>query len=358
MAKRLDKNAKFWIYIVPPNLWNNLDVKNMSTMATYDSVGAKKNDIIIFYVKGKGFSGMCKLSSDQRNNNENLVIFRDKNFNKVIFDMEYFYPFIDIITISSVINYIKSDRVGFKNIVSFRNKFLAGTYKINSLDNDKGVILYKIMVDKLDTDKQVKKTKKTSPIKTNSKENLRKKSHKSSGSIKSNESNESNKHISSSSESIFETKSSKSKNASDITSDDIPITSDRSNETLDNDLDYGRKGRVYYIPIMVSPCKNFLFPDDDEIIDYVIDHFKKCDKCEWTNNNNIEFHSVFDTARVEFMEVDEDDDEFDDALAAYQSLKKYKFEHNFKRKNVVQIMHIIEDDVYDDCLLLCWSGYY
>ena len=368
MDKKLDKSAKFWIYIVTPNLWKNLDVKNMSRMATHDYIYAKKGDIIIFYVKGKGFSGMCKLSTDQMKNEDDVVIFRDKNLNRTVFDMEYFYPFKEIVQISSIINCIKSDRVGFKSIVSFRNKFLSGLFKINELDNDKGGVLYKNIVNLLDTTKETdkKRSKKTTPIKTNSKREFQKKKEKKKekdkGTKKDNASNDTDSIASyseTSNESNKSTKSNKSnkKKQFEIV-EDTPTSSEVSKETVD-DMDYGQMGRVYYIPIMIIPCKSFLVPDEDEeIVNYLVDHFKRCNKCDWTNNNNIEFHSVFDTAQVEYMEVDDEDDELDDAIMAYQSLKRYKFEHNYKKTNVARIMYITDDDTYEECILLCWSAYY
>lgn len=96
-----------------------------------------------------------------------------------------------------------------------------------------------------------------------------------------------------------------------------------------------------YIPIMICPCDDLL----NNITPKNIKAHKKCNRCDFTNNNHIDIYSYLDNATV--------DDEFEEqekALDAYQTASKFSVDKS------THIFLVDDDDIYQDCIMVIFPS--
>ena len=105
---------------------------------------------------------------------------------------------------------------------------------------------------------------------------------------------------------------------------------------------------------MIIPCKSFKFPTKDKP-KYFKHHYKRCTKCDITNNNNIELMTLLDKATIEVVEVRTQNSKFyNSVLDCYLSLRKYEPVET-PDYPFIRITYINNgDELYNHCLLVSW----
>lgn len=112
---------------------------------------------------------------------------------------------------------------------------------------------------------------------------------------------------------------------------------------------------VSNIPILLLPCNTLekslnLFANDDDKINLIIKHYKNCDLCDITNNNN-NFHeiNIDDKINIQIQES-----EYELCLDAYLSVNRYPNPTDLQdiTENYVRIYRLIEDYDYKNALLI------
>ena len=334
--------TNYWIYTMTRETHNKIINSKESFIILNKMYEIENGDIIILFLKhlpDNGFVGLLQTSSGVIKKDGKLIIqFKSKNM-------------FELIKMKDALSFIKSDIAGFKTPATFGFKFTRNPNTICDMpDNGQTLTEYLISVNS-DTDlfAQVKLT--FDLIKNRKKFNISKKIRF--GSTKKNinmdlfiDESMSNSY----SDSI------KSNNNSSEDNSNISNNSNSDSETEEEEemeLDDDPNG---YIPIMIVPCENFNLPDMNEEI-YFVNHYKTCDKCDVTNNNNRELCSVLNAANVEFCEItDEKHAYFDPALEAYYKLKKYE-PMGAENYPFVRVAYINNDhDIYDKCLLVSWCN--
>jgi hypothetical protein len=341
--------TKFWIYNLKTANYNEY-VKSKSNYITFfGEYSISKNDIIILFQKdrrGSGFIGILQATQDLDMNNNGITIFKNENLNKYYVKLKYKKLFSNLIKIDEVLSSLKipkNDNTGYKNASSFRSRFLK---------NDNTAVQMTIFGKKI-LEKLIELSNKTN-----------------------NELIQSQKSISDESLQKSEEKIDKPKkptiepikeynkviklkpDSEDENSDDSDIfykNDDNSEDDNDEDEEESDEGDPNgYIPIMVIPCEEFSIPKKDKV-EYFIEHYKKCNNCDITNNNNKELCSIIDNSTVEFFELkNEKHGYFNPALDSYFKLKKYQpmsvNEYPFIRVIYIKNYH----DIYHGCILIAW----
>jgi hypothetical protein len=105
---------------------------------------------------------------------------------------------------------------------------------------------------------------------------------------------------------------------------------------------------------LINPCEDFIFPDKNKEL-YFVNHYKKCNKCDVTDNNDREICSIIDEAEIEYVEItDETDGYFDPPLEAYWALEKYE-PIDAKNNPFIRIAYINNGHyAYNKCILVSW----
>jgi len=111
------------------------------------------------------------------------------------------------------------------------------------------------------------------------------------------------------------------------------------------------------IPILVIPCKNFVWPKKKgDMEKYFVDHYKTCRECDVTNNNTIELSSFIDKATVEIVDIEDEDEPYIEyPLEAYDNLKRHCPDdmNNSDGTPFIRVAKINQcHDVYRNCLLV------
>lgn len=288
----------YWNFIVSYNVWDEI-VKNGKYIASYDDFKIQKNDIIMIYVKSpkdSGYVGIIKANSNQRKNTK-IKVFKDMNLNNYCIKNKYLIELTKVINVNDIIETIKDTVVGYKSSQSYKRKFLVGTNNFIKLNKSKGRdILKKILhinsIENINTpEKEIKKVKLVKKIKEN--KEVPKKEPK-------------NKYIN-------------------------------------------------LIPIIITPCNEFdISVKEEKMSRYCIKHFRHCNKCEWTNNNNVELFGNIKKDNVSYEVVDDTNEDYLDAKDAHLNLIKYFCPDS---KNMIQIWNIDDDDIFTDCIMIVWRIY-
>ena len=105
---------------------------------------------------------------------------------------------------------------------------------------------------------------------------------------------------------------------------------------------------------MIIPCKEYNLPKKNKE-KYFKEHYKLCNRCNITNNNNKELCSIIDKAKIEIIEiVDEKDGYFDPPLDDYFLGEKHEPldipKYPFIRVALINNGH----EIYDKCMLITW----
>lgn len=310
----ITKNSRFWLYVLSKNYCTDITKNCDINVGFFENKDIDKEDVIMLYCKDgsrNGFLGILQLLEKPKLSNGTIKIFKDNNFNRFYSKLKYKKMFGDLIKPNEILNSLQTEVAGFKSVASFRSKFLKNLNTIIKIE------LYgKKIIDKL--------------IEV------------------SNSNDEISKQGNDSEEIIYSEEESKSDNVSDEEEESkCDSASNDEKEESENDDTNG------LIPIMIEPCKNFEWSNDR--VKYFVEHYKNCKKCKVTNNNDRELCSIIDEAKIEVVEIDEEEHGyFNPVLENYYALKKCEplgaTEYPFVRVSYINNDH----DIYNKCLLVSW----
>jgi hypothetical protein len=328
MSKELNEKIKissktnYHIYILKENDCNLIMKNKDYYISFFVKNNIKKKDVVILYQKQRmknGFYGIVQLKNDPKYNESKIKVFPDRNMNRYYTKVCFRSQFTELINPEVVIHSLSSDAIGFKNVTSFKQKYVG---KINALVE---LQLYgkKIMTQLLIKDEeliQITETETESRKDDESEE-------------ESEEEEEEEEEEDESEEEIKEVKPKKKEKSKPKSKEEI--------------VEQG------CIPIMVVPCKNFKFPEISREA-YFVNHYKSCSNCETTNNNDgLEIISILEQNNIEIYELnDYKHYYFDPALDAYYSSEIYE-PPDLVIKPFARVIYINnEHDIYDKCLMI------
>lgn len=302
--------TKFWLLVLSKNTFIEYSKYKKNYLTCFDDCGVKKDDIIIIFCKAgnkteSGFKGLIQTSRDQKKNDK-INIFKNNDLNKYFIKLKYKNIFTKAIKINEILNHLKTDLTGYKNIVSFRQSF-----RQKFLKNDNTLINIdpygKKIVDKLIF------------LDENKNQNV--------------------------TEEYSNTDSQTSSEKSNI---EINSENDNTTEEFDQEEKPGN------IPILVVPCKDFKLPNKQKE-KYFVNHYKTCKKCNITNNNSKDLCSIIDVAKIEIVEIiDEKHGYFDPPLDDYFLIENHE-PIDFSETPFIRVAFINNShEIYDKCLLITW----
>jgi hypothetical protein len=294
------------------NIWNVViddilakEIKRKSkNFASHINYGVKKGDIIILCKKKSGYFGLLEAGSDQVKNMNKIKIFRNQTQSRFYFNIKSVILLNEMIDIKDIIIRIKDDEmVGFKNITSYKKKFMKNILEFVSIEYDKGEKIVNLIKVRHHNFK-IEELEKTKDILISSESDV-------------------------------------------IDSIDEPIIDSSSSEEEEEIND------VVFIPVMVVPCKEFnhtlLYKRR-----YVMKHIQNCNLCDVTNNNNVDVLSKMTKSSVKMIDdckkvtVEEIVDKYWN-MEVHYPIKETNSDNNY-------IINIIPTknytDLYKNCLLI------
>jgi hypothetical protein len=345
MNLEITKNTKFWLYPVSGDNFNYFMKYKGDYITFFGKNNISSQDIIIVYskeLKNRGFGALLQISGDLAlNTTNNIKIFKNDNLNKYRAKVSIRKNFIPLIKIKDVIDNLKISDSSFKNVQSFSGKYLKGENGVILLQNHGQLLTNKLI------ELSSKKDEKNSQGKKSSKNS----------SDNDSDSDRSEKEVSgdeSSDDESSDDKSSDDKSPDDKSSDDESSDDESSDDESSDETHNNNRG---FIPIMVIPCKDFKIEKIDEKNrgDAFMNHYKKCNKCEVTNNNNRELCSIVDKAKIDFFDLETEKHAFfNPALDCYFGMEKYEVlgatQFPFIRVVYINNKHAL----YDQCILITW----
>jgi len=369
-------DTNFWLYVLTKQAFLDYSNYKGNYITFFDGRKLKKKDIIIIYNKDRlnsGFMGIIQLKSDPELDKRKYKIFKDNNLNRDYVKIKFERKFILAIKPDKVLKYLKTDVSGYKNVQTFRTKFLTkenavvqldlyGERIVNKLLEEDDINLENKYSEKEDVDIDVEID---IDIDIDIDDNKNEETEESNTDIESDNETKINKKKASAKTLDF-IKKLKKKNIivddnfednndnDDIslitTSDDSGSNEDNLSDNKTND-DNNNNG---FIPIMIVPCQNY----DKKLLlknkNYFVNHYKSCHKCDITNNNNIELGSIIDNAKIETIEIKNDKHGyFNPVLDAYLKLQNYDPIGCDEDGSFIRVIYINNDhDIYDKCLLI------
>jgi hypothetical protein len=313
---KIYEKTTFWIYKISNNYWeqlNNLFKKKKFFISSFGPYKLIKHDIVLIYRKHtsairNGFVAMCQVCSNMKQNTSNLKIYNDINMNK-------YYCEVDIVCIFD------------------------SPYKLTNISKtlkDMGKIFNFSSIKKICTKNELF----TAIDQSTGKNIIRILSEGSQNSTK----NANNNDSSSESESISNS-SSESDTYSELSSE---------TELSDDDDILVIRG---HIPIIMTPCHEFVWDQNPAItIKNFKKHYKFCNMCEKTDNNNCSLLPILEKAEVYSKEL-KDDEKLEEYLEYYYNLKNYTFEliDDDKKYDHVYLYRINNrSHIYHRCILIVW----
>ena len=399
----MNDKINFWIYPIEKKYWSEYQQyiklnKSLHLGVIYNNPMIDKN-IVIFYVKSKGFSGLCTINSNYVA--EKVNIFKDKNLQKYVLKINKVIIFDQIITVSTVKSNILNK--GFKSIQWF-SSFIKSNSKLFKMNSDIAkdiidVLCYQANEKKYNYDSDKKsdcesdgESDSESDSETDTKPNEKSDSlpDNVSDTESDNESDtESNGKLNSKckkkikkipksdigSDSYGGIESVVSNIYSDCDNTDKDIEDEILSSCTDNDVseeEIDIENINGHVPVMILTCKNFEFPeidcdseeideygnteDDNEKCKYFINHIKKCKKCNKINNNGIDFIHFLENAIINYSLLEETSAEYSIIIEYYQSVKKYNSFGDSIEKDTAKIYNIQDDEMYDGCVIVTWAS--
>jgi hypothetical protein len=358
----MSKN-NFWIYCVGKQIYDDFVNSNDMKIGFNDQINIKKDDTIILVLKDPtgGFIGVLQIDSNITNNKSKFkhqVKLKSKKL------------FIDKVRIKDALDSMKLNISHLKNPAVFGSKYL----KMNSIVNidEHGQTLANKL---LEIGKQLPiaivppkpsfmdlMAIALNNVNRRTIYNIKKKIEFSSEDDyainKESESQQKSDTFENarSREDIASDNSPKSSMSSDAVSgksksDKESYYSNTGSDSSSDDIEDDPNG---YIPIIIVPCKEFKLPLKNRET-YFVQHYKSCNNCDITNNNNRELCSVMDEAEIEFLEiVTEKHGYFDPALDHYFGGKKFEpmgsSKYPFIRAMYINNAH----DIYNKCIFITW----
>jgi hypothetical protein len=321
----IHSTTEYWFYMVTEDTWDQITnnfSKNKYILSSYYEEKVSKNDIILIYKKHSplktGFVCICQASSNMKINSENTRIFKDKNMNKFCFVASSITQFNQIYRLTQIDTKLKTSYKDFK-IESFRKNYIKNQTTFIKIISSLGRALVEVLIHLSDTEKP------QDIVSTKSKSE----SDESDDTDDTDESDES------------DDTDSESESESESESDDVLITTG-------------------HIPILMIPCPDFEWQKDNNkiTIDNFKKHYKSCDKCDKTDNNNCAIYPylIDKNAKIICEEITDYDD-IELYANHYWNLENYKFEleGDEKKHNHVHIFRInSRDHMYHKCIMIVW----
>lgn len=331
------KKLDLWIYPVTNSSLQQILEFKQNYICSIENPDCKKGSILFLYLKNKkksGFVGYFELYSPFKKNID-IKIFRDDRLNKYTAEFKFKKIFDKpiradlLLTIKEYrrFTYLYTNDENKINLVSeLRDNFL-------KLFSDQSNL--KIIPDI----KQIEPNKKIIP------DGKQKKSAKL-------ESDPDSK------KEIFPIKIKTTEPTKKI----IKIDTEDSTSDIDNQPDIesaSEEDEHGFIPILIIPCDNFnlnILPSEGKK-KYFIEHYKTCNNCDIINNNSIELTTIFDSAKIEFITIKEQDNALlEIPLNYYYSLKKYD-PADSKSQKFIRVAYINNShELYNKCYLVTWCN--
>lgn len=319
---KITKNTMFWLFVLSETNWNDLKTnyeRGEYYVSSYTNPNINKNDIIIIYQQHKtnklnhGIVSICQVNNSLTKNNKKIKIFRDINMNKYITDLCALTHYDTPYRISQMEKTLCQKCNVFKSANWFKKKYIKEKTTFILIDKSLGTQIIRLIIECPDD-------------------------------LESNITNSISKTTNFyDSDSYSEWGSSVDENN---TSSEYISSDDDCIRILDG-----------HIPVVMIPCKNFKWSDDDEsIIHEFKKHFIDCKKCEVTDNNDVSIYKDFNSYIFEYDELT-DEDEINKKLEQYYNCSNCKFELEGKDKNKKH-MYIykinLRNHIYHKTLLVIW----
>lgn len=147
---------------------------------------------------------------------------------------------------------------------------------------------------------------------------------------------------------------------SSVNNNDTDTENDNNNtetniEPNNNETNNTEPIQTGMIPVIICPCNNFDICNSKNKIHYFVDHYKTCNKCNVTNNNDIELGSIINNCSFDFHNVTDNKSVYvDPPLTCYFSDLPHE-PVDYKKKPFIRIAYINNGHrIYDKCIIISW----
>lgn len=274
MSISLKKNTCYWIYSIPESIFDN-STKEKSTYIGFNrNYDIRKNDVIFFTVEKKGFVGFSQMETNIVFNKDNDIhIYKNLNISQY-YCKGKIYTQSKIILVKEIFPKIKINIKNYNTSISFTRNIMPEIENMIIINKDVGKkILVELIQDRVESE-----------------------------------------HSEESEDEIIQDYSEYTNNTSSTCRDDSDCEyNSESEDEKDN----------YIIPICVTLCKYFILGKNNKI-EQIMEHIKKCRKCNITDNNDFSAINSFNNS-TEFIEITEENDyEIEEMLDSYYNAEEYK----------------------------------
>jgi hypothetical protein len=383
--------GNYWIYPVTYDLYNQITehYKNPDIdyyLPLYQHYDIKCFDIILLWVKtagtknkskiGQGIKGICQAEKSVIKN-KNLKLVKDKDLQRFLIKLDNVDLFDKPIDKNKIEEKMQGVQ-GFSNHASFGRKYCRSELSLIKLPDNIGRLYFEAVANSIeynyDSKEEIENKKqdienKKIDIYTNNElfSKTRKKI------IKNKKLPEPDITDSDITDSDIETISITTTFMNDLSDDsdnyDDDFNSDEDCEDTEEEVE-DPEHKYGYIPIMVIPCKKFMFPhidcDENDIDEngntkdslekctYFIDHMSKCRYCEITNNNTVELNFLLKDCVFSFMSCEQDSPDVELIFDFYYYTKKCNLFGETIKQRTIKIIYIDDKyEHYDGSIFVC-----
>lgn len=345
---KIGTNTKFWIFVLHEINWNDLKAnydKGLYYVSSYTKPNVKKNDVVIVYLQhssnklAHGIVSICQLKNNLSENVNKIKLFRDVNINKYIAPLCVLNNYDDPYKISQMEKFLSMKCPLFKSADSFKKKYIKEKTTFIELDKMIGIEIIRLIVECSD------------------KLNLSDISTVSTDSISSGSTNP-NKKIRMIIKKVVSERCPTDED-SDSCSEWGSSADDTNSEYVSSADDDDDCIRIIdgHIPIILIPCKNFRWSNDEELMIHEFkSHLTDCKNCEITDNNNVSIYKNLDSSVFTYEELT-DSEQIDSKLEKYYNCSNCTFELEGKNKHLNHIFIYkinCRDHIYHRSLLIIW----
>lgn len=124
-----DNDTNYWVYSLTDVRWNELLKSKKMMLGSVKDFGVEFGDVVFIYSKAlrnSGFVGIARTSKSQKKNTKGVNIFKDKYQNSYMLELDYLKQFNTMINPNKILKFVKIDKPGYRNLPSFRSKFVKG----------------------------------------------------------------------------------------------------------------------------------------------------------------------------------------------------------------------------------------
>ena len=349
---KITDKTNYHIYVLFKNDCDTI-LKNKGNYITFflKNKNIKKGDIVMLYQKDRsnsGFYGMVQLDTDVTYNENKVKVFSDLNLNRYYAKLKFKEKFADTIKPDVFIKYLSSDATGFKNVTSFKQKYVGKQNALIEFELYGKKIMIQLLaadqeqiIKKKETEEEEEEKKKKEEEEEDVEEEEKEEEEEQEEDVEEEEQEQEEEQEEEEEEVKVTKKSSKSSKKN------VTVLKETKKSGKKNNIVVSKEGKKTskkdtikkevnvvvpkdivepgYVPIMIVPCSNFQFPKNNRE-KYFVTHYKTCKKCEVINNNeNTELIPILNQNNIEIFELTEDKHYyFEPALEAYFSLSNYE----------------------------------